>query len=60
VSHLWTYDYKTAEKRVFKAKQVWDPTRLPVELVDQYLQALSFNWGPKTGLIEECALSYLA
>ena len=38
---------------------MWDPTRLPVELVDQYLQALSFNWGPKSGLTEEIALSYL-
>ena len=38
---------------------MWDPKRLPVELVDQYLQALSFNWGPKSGLTEETALRYL-
>ena len=38
---------------------MWDPNRLPEELVDQYLQALSFNWGPKSGLTEEIALKYL-
>lgn len=38
---------------------MWDPNRLPLQLVEQYLQALSFNWGPKSGLTEEIALKYL-
>ena len=37
VGSLWRFDYKTAEKRVFKGKHLWDPSRLPVGIVDQYL-----------------------
>ena len=38
---------------------MWDPTRLEERLVEQYLQALSFNWGPASGLTQEIALNYL-
>ena len=38
---------------------MWDPTRLEEKLVEQYLQALSFNWGPASGLTQEVSLEYL-
>ena len=38
---------------------MWDPSRLEDRLVEQYLQALSFNWGPASGLTQEIALTYL-
>ena len=59
VSRLWHYDYKSAEQKRFKATQMWDPSRLDQRLVEQYLQALSFNWGPASGLTQEIALEYL-
>ena len=59
VSRLWYFDYKEAEKKRFKATQVWDPTKLDESLVEQYLQALGFNWGPTSGLTQEIALQYL-
>ena len=59
VTRLWHYDYKAAEKKRFKATQMWDPSRLEDRLVEQYLQALSFNWGPASGLTQEIALTYL-
>ena len=60
VSQLWRYDYAAAERKRFKGREVWDPSRVPAEQVSQYLQALSFNWGPKSGLTEDMALTYLA
>ena len=59
VSRLWHYDYKEAERKRFKATQVWDPTKIETTLVEQYLEALSFNWGPASGLTQEIALLYL-
>ena len=56
---LWRFDYAAAEKKRFTGREMWDPNRLPPQLVEQYLQALSFNWGPKSGLTEELALKYL-
>lgn len=38
---------------------MWDPTRLSCDIVDQYLKALSYHWGVKSGLTEEIALKYL-
>jgi len=59
VSGLWHFDYAAAERQRFTAIEMWDPNRIPTEAVDQYLQALSLNWGPKSGLTEELALKYL-
>ena len=56
VSRLWHYDYKDAERKRFTATQMWDPTKIDESLVEQYLQALSFNWGPASGLTQEIAL----
>ena len=53
VSGLWYYDYKAAEKRRFTGTEMWDPTRLSSSQVDQYLKALSYHWGAKSGLKEE-------
>lgn len=59
VSGLWRYDYASAEKRRFRAKEIWNPNRLPYQIVDVYLESLSISWGPSTGLTQEIALKYL-
>ena len=59
VRGLWHFYYAAAERQRFTATEMWEPNRLPIEAVDQYLQALSLNWGPKSGLTEELALKYL-
>ena len=60
MSGLWRFDYAAAERKRFTGKEVWDPTRISDEKLDTYLIALSYNWGPKSGLTEEIALKYLA
>ena len=37
VSGLWRFDYAAAESKRFSATEMWDPNRLPSDLVDQYL-----------------------
>ena len=37
VSGLWRFDYAAAEQKRFRGTEMWDPNRLPEELVDQYL-----------------------